>query len=511
MKKIIFLISLVTLLLASCSVKANNQKELDETPPITQTTNPTTVPTPSTSSPTPTTAPPDIINNLADGIQLDLSDTSSILIKNISNSQGITISGRQEIDKIAKSISKFEAYNDSNEYVNEYDYSLTFLSKEGGELATIKVYANQILSINDKLYYDEYNQIGLYDIRSLYIKKIKESFQYNNTGFELNGISYTLKDRDKRITSLEESFLFSDAYYAEPKILLIGSTDFNESYLGVFDVEKLDYVTETFGTNIIWKNDPANSLVYVHENAIYNLLGNIIYKNNDDEYSISSLEFDEEMYMGVIITLSNSNNESKQIKRLNYIINKDDAYINEQKSLGALNTVGEFEADLTHDGILEKLKISKSNVNDFVILEVMDSADNILLMEQAHTSHAGWNSIYLCKIDGQEYLFVFSPYASTGIAEFIYAVYHLNQKGSLSFEDSGYYYFNYNTRIEESAFDEKEFRIFADKVNYYLKQSYLLISTENGELIYSTPENKITDFSEYQTDEWIKTIKSLLF
>lgn len=518
MRKIVVLVSICTLLLASCSLKSNNQKDFIETPTITPTeiqsltptTIPTTMPTPLTTIPTPK-ASSVIINNLEGSVQLDLKDTASVVIKSISNSQGIMISGRYEVNQLAESFAKFKAYDDSKDYVNQYDYSLSFLSKEGGELVTIKIYTNKIISINDKLYFDESDQIKMNEIRSLYINNIKSTFKYNDTGFELNGITYLLKDRDKRITSLKESFLLSNEY-AEPKILLIGSSDGNESYIGVFDVEKLDYVVDAFGTNIIWKDDPANSLVYIQDNTVCNIQGNVIYENKDQDYSISSVEFDEEMYTGIVITLKNStNDETKKIKRLNYYLVKDEEYIREQISLGLVNTVSEFDADLTQDGILEKLTISKSNANDFVILEVMDSEDNVLLMEQAHTSHAGWNSIYLCKIDGLDYLLIFNPYSSTGLAEFIFTVYQLNPTGTLSILDSSYYCFNYGARTKENAFDKEEFIVFADKVNYYLDKSYLLISTENGELIYSTPENKIIDFEIYQTDKWLKVTESLLF
>ncbi len=519
MKKIVAFVSLFTLLLASCSLKSNNQKDFVETPTVIpteiQSLSPTTIPTPPAILPTQTTTLPtqtasSVVNNLDGSVQLDLKDTATVVIKSISNSQGIVISGRYDVNQLVKSFTKFKAYDKSNEYVNQYDYSLSFLSKEGGELVTIKIFTNKIISINDKLYFDEDDQIGMNDIRKLYIKKIKSSFKNNDAGFELNGIAYSLKDRDKRITSLEESFLLSKEY-TEPKVLLIGNSEMNESYLGVFDVEKLDYVVDTFGTNIIWKDDPANSLVYVHDNTVCNIQGNVIFENKEQDYHISSVEFDEEFYTGVVITLKNSNNKTKKIKRLNYYLVKDEEYIREQISLGLVNTVSEFEADLTQDGILEKLKISKLSAEDFVILEVVDSADNILLMEQAHTSHVGWNSIYLCEIDGQDYLFLFNPYSSTGLAEFIFSVYRLNPTGTLSILDSGYYCFNYGARTKEDAFDEDKFKSFADKVNYYLDKSYLLISTENGELIYSTAENKITDFEIYQTDKWLKVTKSLLF
>lgn len=521
MRRSLLVISLLTLLLASCSLKSNNQEDFVETPTIIPTEihslSPTTIPTTPAISPTQTatlptqTASSVVINSLDGSVQLDLNDTASVVIKSISISQGIIISGRYEVDQLAKSFTKFKAYDESKAYANQYDYSLSFLSKEEGELVTIKIYTNKIISINDKLYFDEADQIGMNDIRKLYINKIKKSFKDNDTGFELNGVTYSLKDRDIRITSLEKNFLLSKED-TEPRILLIGSSDRKESYFGVFDVEKLDYVVDAFGTNIIWKDDPANSLVYTHDNSVYNIQGNVIFENKDQDYSISSLKFDEEMYTGVVITLKNSNNETKEIKRLNYKIAIDEKYINEQKDLGLVDTVGEFEADLSQDGISEKLKISKSsNGNSFAILEVMDSADNILLMDQAHTSHVGWNSIYLCKINGLDYLFVFNPYSSTGFAEFMYSVYRLNQAGTLTILDSAYFCFDYGARTKGTAFDEDGFIVFADKVNYYLNKSYLLISTENGELIYSTYENKITDFKLYQTDKWLKVTKSLLY
>lgn len=189
---------------------------------------------------------------------------------------------------------------------------------------------------------------------------------------------------------------------------------------------------------------------------------------------------------------------------------EDPEIVNEPRA----KLLSEFHAELTHDDRKELIRISGAESDpELTLLDVMASDGKTRLWtETAHTAHAGWNSVYLYRKDGMDYLLVFNPYQSTGLADYSYVLFYITGVNKIDILDSGAYSFSYVAKKgSEDYFDEARFRAFADRVNTYLKDSILLLSTEGGTLIYSTPEKQLLPSGQYQTETWLKEIKASLY
>lgn len=156
-----------------------------------------------------------------------------------------------------------------------------------------------------------------------------------------------------------------------------------------------------------------------------------------------------------------------------------------------------FEADLTHDGSMETIIVDTSRVAEeqTAVVSVVNESGEILWNNEAATAHAGWNSLYLTTMDGKDYILRYQPSMFQGTAAYEYNLFYLDNAGSELSYDSDRMEFSINPgKID---FEPEDLVSFADKVNGYFKNSYLLLSTENGEVIYSTPQNKITGAENY--------------
>lgn len=349
------------------------------------------------------------------------------------------------------------------------------------------------------------------DDREQSIEQSKASFVCDTTSFQVNGETFELQDIDPSINAIQSYSWIGSEDYPKPYVVLICHINPKVLYCTIFDVDQMKYIFGAYGTDFVWQPYSETTLIYAFENKIYNYWGDILYENRDTGYDIYSLQYD----IGsdaVIITLGNPENEErKEITRINYHRNK--AYdIRADIELTGDEVLSEFRADLLPGGAKELLTVSVAkDGGDLASLEVTASDGSLLWLEQAHTSHAGWNSVYLCRWNEKDYLLVFNPYQNTGYATFTYALFYFNSPNTIAIEDSGSCSFSYEADIgSKGAFDEEVFRLFADQVNLYLHNSYLLMSTENGELKYSTSDHLITS-EEYETEKWTAQIISGLY
>lgn len=345
------------------------------------------------------------------------------------------------------------------------------------------------------------------------IKRAKESFVCNTTTFEVNGQSFDLQDIDISINAITEYAWFGTEDYPLPYIILICHINPAVGYCTIFDVEQMTYVFSAYGNCFSWQKYTAETLEYAFDNCVYNYWGDILYRNEDSDYEIYHLQSTDGSNL-VTITLANPQNEDrKEVRRINYHRDKEYDIRNDLVTTGDQKMLAEFRADLLHDGSKEELKLSSVEAGgEMATLEITDDKGKLLWLEQAGTPHAGWNSVYLCSWKGSDYLLVFNPYQCTGTAEYTYELFYFNSPDTIELMDSGSCSFSYEAEIgTPGAFNEVEFRLFADKVNTYLKSSYLLMSTENGELKYSTPENQIVQSEDYETEKWVEQIISNLY
>lgn len=139
------------------------------------------------------------------------------------------------------------------------------------------------------------------------------------------------------------------------------------------------------------------------------------------------------------------------------------------------------EADVTGDSINERLYLDKSQMDTTfdITLHVLDSAGNEIWNESGNSSHAGWKSLFLCQMNGKEYLLRYTPYMGQGYGTYTYTLFALEngkekvyRTNTLEFDLNG---------IEK--LNTPEMIAYADEVNDLLDKSFLLMSTEGG--IYS--------------------------
>lgn len=443
-------------------------------------------------------------------LHFDLSDTTQIKIQSGSGHEGVTITNPVQVKDITESLKQFTPFSPKENFQQRYDYTITFYNGDNVELAQIKAYDNFIISYEGTLYQDQLETFYLWNVRKPYIEAVKSTFFVDGTTFHINGEVFDMQKLESGINSITEYFWFGEKDLPDPQVLLIGHINPYISYGAVFDVEKMDYIFKTYGTNFTYKDNSVTSLIYVFLDTVYNYFGSSIYHNSDDTVYIDKLNYADEYNNLVQITLSSKEEEkSNVITRLNYYHFIDPNEENDPRS----KLRSELKADLTHDGKMDSIRISEAETDpELTYLDVVDSDGKTRLWtETAHTAHAGWNSIYLYRKDGMDYLLVFNPYQSTGLADYTFVLFYITGKNRINIVDSGAYSFSYGAeKGSKNYFDEEKFRAFADKVNTYLKDSYLLLSTEGGTLRYSTPKEKLLPSDQYETEKWIKEIKALL-
>lgn len=161
-----------------------------------------------------------------------------------------------------------------------------------------------------------------------------------------------------------------------------------------------------------------------------------------------------------------------------------------------------YEADLTGDGeneiiIVDVSKIKKDG-QEMAIISVTDSTGKELWSEEAGLPHMAWKSYYLCCIDGEYSIVRYNPYDAQGIGTYSYERFTLSEKGEQIIEVKEVEFQTYALEENVLDFPIEEMLSFVDNVNVSLSNSFLLLNTYQGELKYSTEENKITYIEKYQ-------------
>ena len=153
-----------------------------------------------------------------------------------------------------------------------------------------------------------------------------------------------------------------------------------------------------------------------------------------------------------------------------------------------------YNADVDGNGQQESIFIDKSQIDNNMplMLSIWNSSGDEIWSKGFSTSHVGWGSLFLCELDGKQYLLDYNPYMGQGYAEYKYTLFTLeggNEKiyrsNSLEFDINGVKELNPPKMIA-----------FADELNELLEKSVLLLSTEGGEY-YFGPTSAEPFFERY--------------
>ena len=136
----------------------------------------------------------------------------------------------------------------------------------------------------------------------------------------------------------------------------------------------------------------------------------------------------------------------------------------------------ELQADLDHDGVQETARVTELG-GDGQRLEVWADGE-LIYAEEGYYSHAGWNAVFLCTLDGRDYLLRYNPYMSQGMAGYSYQLFTL-ENGVKTVVQENHVEFDINFGSPtHTDFDPEAIAAFMDEVNGLLAHSVQLINTD---------------------------------
>ena len=150
--------------------------------------------------------------------------------------------------------------------------------------------------------------------------------------------------------------------------------------------------------------------------------------------------------------------------------------------------------DFDHDGMPETTELVTVLTPEadyypaWYILQVIRQDGVELWSAGAHPSHAGWTSVFACKIDGEDYLLQYEPEMYQGWGEYAYRLFHPYIISPASNEPAeqvlreGAVTWDLNFGREGHHLNAAALADFLEEVHGYLDQSTLLLSTEGGEV-----------------------------
>ena len=178
------------------------------------------------------------------------------------------------------------------------------------------------------------------------------------------------------------------------------------------------------------------------------------------------------------------------------------AYYTLQELYDLISEVGEaslsenlpYEADLDHDGEPDKLAL-KTGPDGMSWSLQCRTGDGLMWRAQAYTPHVGWNAVFLCRIDGEDYLLRYEPYMGGGVCEYSYRLFYLQegreevvQENAVDFDlifSPDY--------VESHQFEPEAIAAFMEEINALLANSTQLLNTDENLLITFEKEGRLYD------------------
>lgn len=162
------------------------------------------------------------------------------------------------------------------------------------------------------------------------------------------------------------------------------------------------------------------------------------------------------------------------------------------------NEIG-YEADLTHDGIDERIRIEKGQEDEQVKIQVYDNSLKLLYEKELLLHPNLGESYFLTSYDGKEYLMYYKPSINHETVSCEYEVFYLSDKGGkISYDADQIEVLLVDIPIGGSdGLDMTVWKMMADKENKYFDKAFLLASTLDGKLTYSTENGRITYMEDF--------------
>ncbi len=171
----------------------------------------------------------------------------------------------------------------------------------------------------------------------------------------------------------------------------------------------------------------------------------------------------------------------------------------------------EVNVDVTQDGHADRINV---NIQGFVDHD-WEEGENIrvysgdsgkkLWSDLVAEQHVAQKGVYLYKDSEGSHLMVWNPYTSMGGSVYQYKIFDVTEDGKEKIIKENKFSFD---KYSPKESDEEDLKQFADEVNQYLKEAYVILDTNGDIPIYSTSDEKITN--TYNPDEDIAWIRESL-
>lgn len=164
--------------------------------------------------------------------------------------------------------------------------------------------------------------------------------------------------------------------------------------------------------------------------------------------------------------------------------------------------------DFDHDGEPELVELvtvygdEEPNKAGWYELRVRTADNRLYWSRSLHESHPGWGSYFACRVEGEDYLLRYEPVMYQGFAAYGYQLFSLSESGEeqLIQEGSVSFDLNFGSPMHES-YDPKAIAAFLEEVHGLLKDSELLLTTENGEFRSGGSGAEFRDDLEFWMEE----------
>lgn len=148
--------------------------------------------------------------------------------------------------------------------------------------------------------------------------------------------------------------------------------------------------------------------------------------------------------------------------------------------------------DLNRNGIEEEMQLVEDETELRQILTIYENGEQIFY-EEGYFIHSGWNALFLCTLEGKDYLLRYGPTMYQGFCGYGYELFTL-ENGQENIIKSNTIYFDicFGAPMHES-FDPDVIAAFMEEINGYLAHSRQLLNTDEDLLRTFEKTGKLED------------------
>jgi len=279
-------------------------------------------------------------------------------------------------------------------------------------------------------------------------------FETNDVFFTYNSKQYDLSERNAEINEITDCFQIGEY------LVLEGHTGPKHNVYCIFDTRTETFEADISGANLTWFADDINTAVYSYWSDIFTFDGRCLasYELSESEY-IYSLEYSEDGLQIEALILSDTGTERTEIISPNvYIVSY---------------------SDLNHNRVNEQIVIRTVAPGQVYELAVLENGEEIWKTE-ASPAHVGWNTILRYSEDGRDYLMQYLPTMFQGAGSYTCTVFSLEDNQQTVKDE---WSVDFELGADDSVRETVEMTRFAERVNLLMRNSAVLLSTEQGVLV----------------------------